>query len=204
MTWEEAALVEPTAVAVHATQRSGQVLGTRALVIGAGPIGLLLIQVLRASGAAFIAVSDLLEDRCARAVKCGADKAFVAAGNDTKGMLQAEGCDVVFEMSGAPAAHALALEVIRRGGTVVQVGSLPAHAIDIPGAAIMTKELNVLGSFRFSRAFDTALNLAASGRIHLAALESRRFRLDQVAEALECAASGRALKVHISFGDASS
>ena len=199
MSWLDAALVEPTAVAVHAAQRFGQVLGSRALVLGAGPIGLLLVQVLRAAGAARIAVSDLLDDRCRRALNCGADQAYPANGSETRDMLRTEAFDVVFEMSGAPAAHALALDVVRRGGTVVQVGSLPAHAIEIPGAALMSKELNILGSFRFASAFDTALRLVASGRLRPAALESQQFDLVQAAEAIECATSAEALKVHITI-----
>lgn len=107
------------------------------------------------------------------------------------------GFDIIFEASGAEQAINLALRLVRRGGTIVQLGFLP-DKIHIPGNLIMTKELSVLGSFRFANVFDLALNMVASGKIKVKPLVTQIIPFDRLIEGIELASSRKnVIKVEI-------
>jgi L-iditol 2-dehydrogenase len=135
MTFDDAALVEPTAVAVHAARVGRTAAGEHVAVFGAGPIGLLLTQVVRAFGAASVVVVDPEPLRRELAGEFGADDAI--APDDVNAR---EGtADIAFDASGDPGAIAATVGVARRGGRAVWVG-LPPGAVPLPVPAVVDKD----------------------------------------------------------------
>lgn len=153
-----AALAEPLAVALHAVALAGSLAGRRVLVIGAGPIGLLVVAAARHAGAAEIGVSDLRPEPLARARELGAVDT-VLVGRDT---IADESYDIVFECSGVGVSLTQAVRAARRAGTVVQVGTLPNTEISVNLAPMLGKELSVLGAFRFADEIDDAVAILAA------------------------------------------
>ena len=150
-----AVLAEPLAVALHAITRVGDITGARVLVSGAGPIGLLTAAAARARGAEHVTVSDVLVEPLRRATGLGAD-AVVRIGEQS---LPDEAFDVVFECSGAAPAISAALAAVRRRGTVVQVGMVPNEAKPLNIAPLISKEVSLVGVFRFHDEIDDAVRL---------------------------------------------
>ncbi|KTS11288.1 zinc-binding dehydrogenase [Microbacterium testaceum] len=155
---ERAALAEPLAVAIHAVGLAGDLTGKRALVIGSGPIGLLVIAAAVNAGAAVVGASDVRPEPLDRARSLGATETFLV-GTDA---IDPESFDVVFECSGVGVALTQAVRAARRAGTVVQVGMLPDSEIGVNLASMLAKELTVRGAFRFSTEIDDAIALIAS------------------------------------------
>ena len=197
------AFAEPLAVCLHAVARAGEpVARGRVLVIGAGPIGQLLVLAARQAGAAFVAVSDLLAEPLAMASRLGADLTLDAADGPALDRLSADGIDVVLEASGAPAGAAAALHLVRRGGTVVQVGNLPGGDTALPAYRLGRKEIDWKGSMRFTRAaFERSVDAIVTGRIDVSPLLSHRIPLDRAGDAIELAADRRRAMKVVLVGD---
>lgn len=189
MTWGEASMLEPLSVALHATQRAGNLAGTSVFVAGGGAIGQLIALAARAFGAGQVVLGDLAEFPRHFAIEQGADAALNPADADSEQQaleISGGGFDVVFEAAGSTHALIHALKIVRRGGTIVQVGTLPPE-VPIPANLIMSKELTVTGSFRFAHVFPMALQFAASRRIHVEPLISRTFPFDETPQAMAMA-----------------
>lgn len=189
------ALMEPLAVALHALRRAGSVAGKQVMVTGGGPIGLLVAIIARAYGATTIALCDPVAERRQMALAVGADSALdplETTFKDQVAALTGDGFDLLFEASGAPPALKQAFEVVRRGGTIVQIGVFSAPEIPLPINQLMVRELQFVGSFRYGNVWEEAIRLAASGRVNLQPLISRVFPLRQAAEAMAvaCAKTG--------------
>jgi L-idonate 5-dehydrogenase len=195
------AMIEPLSVALHAVKRSGGVSGKRVLVTGGGTIGLLVAITARAYGAVPVAVSDLIAARRDKAVEVGADVALDPTAKDLKaqvGALTGDGFDTIFEASGAAPALRGAFDLVRRGGTIVQIGTLGAGDIPLPANLLMEREINFVGSMRYGDTFDEAIRLVASGRVQLQSLINNIFALEDSVEALRFAADkSQALKVQL-------
>jgi L-idonate 5-dehydrogenase len=143
----------------------------------------------RAFGAAQVTLGDLAEFPRRFAIGQGADAALdpADAGSEQQALeISDGGFDVVFEAAGSTHALVHALKIVRRGGTIVQVGTLPPE-LPIPANLIMSKELTVNGSFRFAHVFPMALKFAASRRIKLAPLISQTFPFDETPQAMAMA-----------------
>ncbi|WP_374314367.1 zinc-binding dehydrogenase [Microbacterium sp.] len=154
---ERAALAEPLAVALHAVALAGDITGKRVLVIGAGPIGLLVVAAAADAGAAAIGASDLRPEPLDRAARLGAAE-LVLVGRDA---IDDESYDVVFECSGVAVSLTQSIRAARRAGTIVQVGMLPNAEIGVNLAPMLGKELTLRGAFRFSTEIDDAIALLA-------------------------------------------
>ncbi|WP_285035273.1 L-idonate 5-dehydrogenase [Plantibacter sp. ME-Dv--P-095] len=154
---QRAALAEPLAVAMHAVGLAGDLRGARVLVLGAGPIGLLVIAAAVRAGATAVTASDMREEALHRAATVGAET-LLLVGRDT---VADESADVVFECSGAPVALTQAVRAAKRAGTIVQVGMLPDAASPINLAPMLAKELTIRGAFRFSTEIDEAIAFLA-------------------------------------------
>jgi len=195
------AMMEPLAVAVHAVKRGGPVAGKSVLVCGGGPIGLLVALTAGAYGAIPVAVSDPVAGRRQQALGFGIGTALdPAAGSfgEQARAWAAEGFDVVFEASGAPRALRQAFEVVRRGGTIVQIGTLGTDDIPLPANQVMARELQLLGSFRYANVFDEAIQLAASGRLKLLPMISRVMPLREIFDAMvQAGAKEDVMKVQV-------
>jgi L-idonate 5-dehydrogenase len=198
VSYTAAALAEPLAVCLHAVARAGPVSGLRVLVLGAGPIGLLTMMAARRSGVASAAVADLAAPPLAFAVRLGADETIdVARAPEALSRAATKApFDVVFEATGSAAGLASAVAAARRGGIVVQIGNLPGGSIPVPANAVMAKELDVRGTFRFGLEFETAVRLIADGEIDVTALITAEYPLADAPAALRLALDrSRSMKV---------
>jgi L-idonate 5-dehydrogenase len=195
------AMMEPFAVALHAVKRAGAVAGKRVLVTGGGPIGLLVLIAARAFGATPVALSDVVEGRRRSALALGADCVLDPTSGALTGQvrdLTGDGFDVVFEASGAPPALRQAFDLVRPGGTIVQIGTLGTADVPLPANQLMAREIQLLGSFRYGNVFDEAIRLVDSGRVDLTPLVSEVFPLAELPKAMERAfAKDDVIKVQI-------
>ena len=157
-----AALVEPASVAWHAVARGGEVAGRRVLVIGAGPIGALIVAVLRRAGAAEIVAVDLHELPLANARRLGATRTLHAGEADAIAAVQA---DVTLESSGSAAGLGSAIRGTARGGRVVMVGLLPTGDQPVPISLAISRELELVGAFRFNDEIDEVIAALADGSL---------------------------------------
>ena len=200
---DEGALLEPLSVGIHACRRGGVGPGSRVLVVGAGPIGLSAVLAARAAGATFVAVTDLRQDRLDVATRIGADIA-ARAGEDTSVEAVVE-ClqgpfDVAIDCAGAEAAVRMALAATRSGGVVLLVGLGPDE-IRLPIIEAATREVDLLGLFRYANTYPTGLALVSSGRIDVKPMVTHHYPLEQVVAAFEMArsADGGAIKVMVTL-----
>jgi len=179
-----AALVEPASVAWHAVARAGGVKGKTALVIGSGPIGALAVAVLKRAGAARIVAVDMHRKPLEIAQAVGADEVLEAGEADAIAAVQA---DVVIESSGSHHGLASAIKGAVRGGKVVMVGLLPTGPQPVLISLAITRELDLLGSFRFNDEIDEVIEALADGSLFVDPVVTHEFPLDRGLEAFEVA-----------------
>jgi L-iditol 2-dehydrogenase len=201
---EQAALAEPLACCLNGLERVAFKPGQSVLILGAGPIGIMLAQAARAFGSPLVILADVDGRRLEMAGLAGADylldtatSPLIAAINDiTKG----RGMDVVFTACPSPAAQEEALKVVGTRGTVNFFGGLPGDSapIALDSNLIHYKEITITGSHGSTpRQHALALDLIASGRINLAGLITHHFPLAQIEQALAAARSRAGLKVMV-------
>jgi L-iditol 2-dehydrogenase len=168
LSFEVAALVEPLAVALHAVAITPLDPATAVVIVGAGPIGLLTLLVLRQRGARSVAITDRSPHRLAVARDLGADLALDIGTSDPVAAIKAttagRGADVVFEAVGISATVAQSLAVARTGGNVTWIGN-SAPTVDFPMQDMVTRELTLRGSYAFAGEFEEAIELLATGRV---------------------------------------
>jgi L-iditol 2-dehydrogenase len=168
---EAGALMEPLSVALWACERAGVGAGDRVLVTGAGPIGLLVVQVAHARGAQ-TTVADPNERRAALAETFGARSGPPGE------------ADVLIECSGHPQALREGIAALRPAGTAVLVGMGGDDDVQVPLSLIQSREIWLTGTFRYANTYPTAIALAASKRVDLDALITGRYTLDDTERAL--------------------
>ena len=199
---EEASMAEPLAVCLHAVSRAGSLVGKRVLVIGCGPIGNLVIVAARNAGAEEIIATDVQAFALDLARKCGADRTIdvAEAPESLKDYVAASGkFDVVFEASGNSAALKAAIELLRPRGFVVQVG-LGAE-MTLPTNIVVTREIEIRGTFRFTSEFALAVDLMNRGRVDVKPLITARIPFVEARSAFESAGDrARSAKVLLDFG----
>lgn len=184
--FETAALAEPTAVGVHVANRARPRLGDVAVVLGVGPIGMLVLQTLKLSGCRVIA-TDVVQSKVRIASDLGAELALNAAECDiaeaVRDLTDGDGADVVVETAGTRQTLAQTVHLVRTGGTVVIVGFTGAPDDPFGVSDVMGKELNVIGSVIYAhRDFPDAIRLLASGAVKGAPLITHRSDLDGLAD----------------------
>lgn len=203
LTAGEAAMAEPLAVALHATNRAGGMLGKRVLVTGCGPIGVLSILAARRAGAAEIVATDLSDFTLALARRVGADRTIntatdpeaLAAYSADKGYF-----DLLYECTGVAAALAGAIAVLRPRGVILQLGL--GGDMSLPMMAITAKELELRGSFRFHGEFAVGVGLMRNGLIDVRPLITHTVGLDEAETAFRLASDrSQAMKTQIVFSD---
>jgi len=188
----EAALLEPLGVAIHAAGLGKVRDGMTAGVFGCGPIGLLLIRVLRAAAAGPIVAVEPLAHRRAAALASGASDVL------EPGPLTTPPVDVAFEVSGEDQAVAAAMEAIRPGGRIVLVGIPSPDRTTFPASVARRKGLTLLLARRMAAsALGRAIDLAASGAVDLSGLVSDRFPLHDAPAAFARLAGQEGLKTVI-------
>ncbi|MEK9809942.1 MAG: NAD(P)-dependent alcohol dehydrogenase [Candidatus Nanopelagicales bacterium] len=180
VSFDAAALLEPLSVGVWACQKGDVRLGTRVLITGAGPVGVMAALVARANGATQITMSDVNPQRLARAAELG----FDVVDARSQALPDVVEADVLIECSGAAPAIVDGIRCVAPAGKVVLVGMSPTAMVELPVGVIQGRELWVTGTFRYAHTYPTAVTLAASGAVDLDALVSRTFGLDEVEQAL--------------------
>lgn len=199
---DTAALAEPVAVAVHDVRRSGLVAGDHAVVIGGGPIGVLIATVARHAGAEVV----VIEPEAGRRAGIAAlgftviDPTAVDQAAWVEEWTGGAGADVVFEVSGAAAAVRGATGLAKVRGTIVVVAIHPTpREIDLQ--RVFWRELRILGARVYERAdFERAVELLGEGAIPADALISRTVAIDEIPGAIEDLEQGRALKILVAVG----
>jgi len=188
----DGALLEPLGVALHALDLGHLRLGRSAAVIGCGPIGLMLIQLLLEGGAARVVAADPLPHRRRAAARFGAQAADP----------ELAGADVhtAFEVAGTDDAVDAAMTAVRPGGRVVLAGIPDDDRTTFRASVARRKGLTIAMSRRMNDAYPRAIELAASGRVDLASLVTRTAPLTEVADAFQTAARREGLKVVVRPG----
>ncbi|MGE3289326.1 MAG: NAD(P)-dependent alcohol dehydrogenase [Pseudonocardia sp.] len=176
---DAAALLEPLSVGLWACRKGEVGAGSRVLVTGAGPIGLVAVQCALAAGAAEVVVSE--PDPARREVAAG----FGATGVTPSDLDGPDGVepDVLLECSGHPAAAVAGLRALVRGGRAVLVG-MGADELALPLPVVQERELEITGTFRYANTWPTAIALVANGRIDLDRLVTGTYPLERAADAL--------------------
>jgi L-idonate 5-dehydrogenase len=197
----EAAMAEPLAVCLHAGKQAGPLLGKRVLVTGCGPIGALMVVVARYGGAAEIVATDIADAPLEVARTLGASRVINSAAEASR--LDPYGAgkgvfDILFEASGNQAALRSALDLVRPGGVIVQLGL--GGEMTLPVNTIVTKELQLRGTFRFDPEFELALRLMGEGRINVKPLITASLPFEAAIEAFELASDrSKSMKVQLTF-----
>ena len=187
----EGALLEPLGVAIHAVDLGRVRPGATAGVFGCGPLGLLLVQLLRAVGATSIVATDRLAHRVAAAKELGADVALAA--EEAEG--SAPGVDVAFEVAGEDDALAAAIDAVRPGGRVVIVGIPDGNRTSFDASAARRKGLTLMLCRRMQPTdLPRAIRVAAAGGIDLAGIVTARHPLSDWQPAFDHLVERRGLK----------
>ncbi|MBO0905453.1 NAD(P)-dependent alcohol dehydrogenase [Jiella sonneratiae] len=195
----EAAMVEPLAVGVHAATKARIRPGDIAVVLGAGPIGLVTALSALAAGCARVYVADLatkkleIAESLAPAI-VGIDAGKQSIAERVKADTDGWGCDVVFEATGSPKAAARVFEPLAPGGCVVMIGGQP-DPISYDAGAAMIREARVENIFRYAHVFPRCVAMLASGTIDVKPLITRTFSFADSVEAFDIAASAPAVDV---------
>ena len=194
-----AAVIEPASVAWHGVSRAGDVRGKTVLVIVAGPIGALIIAVLKHAGAAEIVAVDLHDHPLAVARQLGATRTLNATDGDAIAAVQA---DVALDSSGSARGLASAVRGTARGGRVVMVGLLPTGDQPVPMSLAITRELELVGSFRFNDEIDAVIAALADGSLVVDPVITHEYAVADALDAFAVAKdASRSSKVLLRFGD---
>ena len=198
----EGAMAEPLAVALHAVNRAGPLLGRKVLVTGCGPIGAMVIIAARRAGATVIVATDVVGQPLRKVLKVGADEAINVAESPealARYAVEKGQFDVLFEASGNERALRAAFDVVRPRGVVVQVG-LSGSELTLPFNTIVAKEFDIRGAFRFHEEFGVAVDLINKGLVDLKPLISATLPYRDAGRAFALAADRtQSMKVILNF-----
>ena len=188
VSFDHGAMVEPVSIAVHAVNLTPRTVGDSVLVVGAGLIGLLTVQVLRSAGYGPIIVSDIAEERLAKARELGADITLDARSTDVPAaVVEASGglgAASAIDAVGSEVSADAAIHSVRRGGFITLVGNL-SPKIAVPLQYIVNRELTVQGSCASSGEYPACLDLIERGAIDLDGMISERIGLEEGAKWFE-------------------
>ncbi len=190
---KEAALIEPLSVAVHGVEKAGEMLGKNVTVIGAGAIGTLAASLCRIKGAAKVWIIDINEYRLKKAEELSGaiglnsktTKVVDQIRDETNGM----GCDIVIECTGVEACAIDAIEMVRKLGTIVQMGISSKNFESYPYAKILSKEIILKGSQGYCFDFEKSISIIETGKIDLKKYITDIFPHTQINEAFELVAA---------------
>lgn len=180
----EGALIEPLAVGFHAARQGGAQAGQVAVVTGAGCIGLVSMMALKAMGVSKVYSVDVMDKRLDKALELGADGVINGSREDavkkvmelTGGM----GCDLVIETAGTEITTRQAVQMTKKGATIVLVGYSKTGEIKMPISLALDKELTFKTVFRYRHIYPMAIDAVASGRVNLKGIVTNEFALDDI------------------------
>ena len=197
----EGAMLEPLGVAIHAVDlgklRAGMTVG----VFGCGPLGLLIVQLAKISGAARIVATDKLAHRAEAATRCGASHVFLADDNSRLSQIQAttqgRGVDIAFEVAGMQDAVDDAVAAVCPGGKVVLAGIPDDDKTSFSASTARRKGLTIKLVRRMKHTYPRAIELVSKGLVDVRSLVTHRFPLERAREAFQLAERREGLKIII-------
>lgn len=192
----EGALIEPLAVGFHAARQGGAQAGQKAVVFGAGCIGLVCMMALKAEGVMDVTVVDVMQKRLDKALELGATHVINSSNeNAVERILEltgGAGPELVIETAGMEVTTRQAIEAARKGATIVLVGYSKSGELTLPISLFIDKELTFKSVFRYRHIYPLAIEAVAAGKIDLKHLATHFFDLDHIQEAMDRSVTDRA------------
>jgi len=203
LTFEDGAMLEPLGVAIHSVDLGKLKTGMTVGVFGCGPIGLLIIQLAKLSGAAKIIATDKFVHRAEAAKSVGADHVFLAGDNsrlsEIRAATQGRGVDVAFEAAGVQETVDVSVAAVIPGGKVILVGIPDDDKTSFIASVARRKGLTIKLVRRMKHTYPRAIDLVSKGLVDVRSLVTHRFALEQASEAFHVAERREGLKVIINL-----
>ncbi|MFT8312671.1 MAG: NAD(P)-dependent alcohol dehydrogenase [Clostridium sp.] len=185
----EGALIEPLAVGFHAANQGGAHAGQTAVVMGAGCIGLVSLMALKAEGVSKVYVVDIMQKRLDKAIELGADGVINGAEQDAVKVLEEltekRGCDLVVETAGTEITTHQAIQIAKKGATIVLVGYSKTGMMNLPISLALDKELTFKTVFRYRHIYPMAIEAVASGKVNLKGIVTDVFDFNDIQNAMD-------------------
>ena len=195
----EGALIEPLAVGFQAMEQANAQPGMRAIVAGAGSIGLVSMMALHANGLREITVTDVLKNRLEKAKELGASSIIFANSQEAERQLHdvtnGEGFDLGIETTGTEEATRQLIASVRKGATIVLVGYPENGEMRLPISELLDKEITVRTVFRYRNQFPKAIQAVSKGDVNLKGIVTRIFELEDLQEAMDASVKDKAFIV---------
>lgn len=192
----EGALIEPLAVGFHAAIQGDAHLGQKAVVMGAGCIGLVTMMALKARGVSRVYVVDIMEKRLEKAMELGADGIINGAKEDVEeraGQLtDGKGMDLVIETAGTEITTRQAIRIAKKGSNIVLVGYSRTGEMNLPMSLVLDKELTFKTVFRYRHIYPMAIDAVASGKVNLKGIVTDIFQLKEAQKAMDYSVNNKA------------
>jgi D-arabinitol dehydrogenase (NADP+) len=200
LSFQDAAMIEPTACVVWGLQQVPIPIGAEVLIFGAGPIGIMLLQLIKHGGASRVIMVEKRANRIALAQSLGADLIVPADGKEAQALknVSANGFDVVIDATGIPKIVEGLINFVRNCGILFFFGVCPIDAkIQISPYEIFHRDLKIYGSFALRNTFTPAIRLIQNQVVQVAPLLSHTFPFERFEEALKVMRSGDSMKVQL-------
>ena len=192
----EGALIEPLAVGFHAAIQGDAHLGQKAVVMGAGCIGLVSMMALKARGVSEVYVVDITEKRLEKALELGATGVINGAKEDVlervKELTDGAGMDLVIETAGTEITTRQAIHMAKKGSNIVLVGYSKTGEMTLPMSLVLDKELTFKTVFRYRHIYPMAIDAVAAGKVNLKGIVTDVFRLDEAQKAMDYSVNNKA------------
>lgn len=192
----EGALIEPLAVGFHAAIQGDAHLGQRAVVMGAGCIGLVSMMALKARGVSEVYVVDIMEKRLEKALELGATGVINGAKEDVlervKELTDGAGMDLVIETAGTEITTRQAIHMAKKGSNIVLVGYSKSGEMTLPMSLVLDKELTFKTVFRYRHIYPMAIDAVAAGKVNLKGIVTDVFELDEAQKAMDYSVNNKA------------
>lgn len=192
----EGALIEPLAVGFHAAIQGDAHLGQKAVVMGAGCIGLVSMMALKARGVSEVYMVDIMEKRLEKAMELGASGVINGAREDVlervKELTDNKGMDLVIETAGTEITTRQAIHMAKKGSVIVLVGYSKSGEMKLPMSLVLDKELTFKTVFRYRHIYPMAIDAVASGKVNLKGIVTNIFALDEAQKAMDYSVNNKA------------
>ena len=189
-------MIEPLAVGFHAAIQGDAHLGQRAVVMGAGCIGLVSMMALKARGVSEVYVVDIMEKRLDKALELGATGVINGAKEDVlekvNELTDGAGMDLVIETAGTEITTRQAIHMAKKGSNIVLVGYSKSGEMTLPMSLVLDKELTFKTVFRYRHIYPIAIDAVAAGKVNLKGIVTDIFGLDEAQKAMDYSVNNKA------------
>ncbi len=192
----EGALIEPLAVGFHAAIQGDAHLGQKAVVMGAGCIGLVSMMALKARGVSEVYVVDIMKKRLDKAMELGADGVIDGAKEDVleqvRQLTDGKGMDLVIETAGTEITTRQAIHMAKKGANIVLVGYSKSGEMNLPMSLVLDKEITIKTVFRYRHIYPIAIDAVAIGKVNLKGIVTDIFPLNEAQKAMDYSINNKA------------